>query len=327
MGGNVMKRRSILGTTLVFMVVIVSSGLYGAVDLEKSFNVSPGGLLKVRAERSVISVDVHASPTVDVSISAPGWSEEDFDRDYSVDVQQSGNEVIVHIQVRRKISSWFSWGNRGILIDVQVPEVFNADLETSGGGISVADLSGDVQSRTSGGNIRIGHINGTVLGETSGGGIELAGSTRDARLSTSGGSISVGDVAGDLDAETSGGSIEAREVRGKAKVSTSGGNIDLDGAFGTVDARTSGGSVHATLTRQPSGDCYLGTSGGNVTVAVPEDIRLTLDAEASGGNVQTDIPVSVVGTVGKSKVSGSINGGGLRLTLRTSGGSIDVERR
>ena len=322
-----MKWRSIQGVALLFASVLLSSGLYGAVDIEKSFDVTPGGTLKVRAARSVVSVDVHPGSTVEVSISAPGWSDEEFNKDFSVNLQQTGNDVTVELKARRHLSSWFSWVSRDIRIDVLVPGVFNLDLETSGGGISVADLSGDVRAQTSGGSIRLGQIDGAVSAATSGGGIDLSGSSGSARLSTSGGSISVGAVVGDLEASTSGGSIDAREVQGRAKVSTSGVSIDLDGAFGAVDARTSGGSVHATLTRQPEGDCYLGTSGGNVSVAVAGDLQVNLDAAASGGTVRTDIPVSALGTAGKSELKGSINGGGPLLTLRTSGGSVHLERR
>jgi hypothetical protein len=252
-----MKWRSIQGVAVLFVSALLSGGLYGAVDIEKTFDVSPGGTLKVRAARSVIAVDVHPGSTVEASISAPNWSDEDFNRDFSVNFQQTGNEVTVELKARRHLSSWFSWGSREVRIDILVPGVFNLDLETSGGGISVADLSGDVRAQTSGGSIRIGRIDGAVSAQTSGGGIDLSGTSRDAQLSTSGGSISVGDV----------------------------------------------------------------------TVALAGELRLNLDASASGGTVRTDMPVSVLGTIGKSEVKGSINGGGPVVTLRTSGGSIRLERR
>ena len=62
-----------------------------------------------------------------------------------------------------------------------------------------------------------------------------------------------------------------------------------------------------------------------MTVELASDLRFDVDAKTSGGQVRTDLPLSVRGTVSKTKVQGELNGGGPKLVLRTSGGSIRIK--
>ena len=79
----------------------------------------------------------------------------------------------------------------------------------------------------------------------------------------------------------------------------------------------------------PEADCTLGTSGGSVTVVVPEAAALNLDARTSAGRVSSELPVVAVvsGEAKRGELNGKINGGGPLLKLRTSAGSIDLRKR
>jgi hypothetical protein len=75
------------------------------------------------------------------------------------------------------------------------------------------------------------------------------------------------------------------------------------------------------------GDCSLSTSGGEVKVVVDPSARFHLDASTSGGDVNADgLTITIThGGVGKSDLSGDVNGGGAVLRLRSSGGDIRVK--
>jgi hypothetical protein len=147
----------------------------------------------------------------------------------------------------------------------------------------------------------------------------------DLNLQTSGGSISVSDLEGDIDAKTSGGSINIGDVQGDVELHTSGGSISTDNIYGEIDAHTSGGSVNVRFAEQITKDASLSTSGGSITAYLPRDIKVDLDASTSGGHVRTDFNVD--GRIKKNRVKGSINGGGPKLSLRTSGGSVKIKKR
>ena len=143
-------------------------------------------------------------------------------------------------------------------------------------------------------------------------------------LNTSGGSIELSSLNGKVDAYTSGGSITLGEIRGDVDVKTSGGSIRVEEVAGTINAHTSGGSITARISQQPLGDSRLTTSGGSVSAYLEPSVAVDLTASTSGGRVSSEFEVS--GTVKKTRITGKINGGGPKLVLKTSGGSVRVKK-
>ncbi len=291
-----------------------------AETARQTFSVDSGDRLVVDTERGTIEIDTWDKSTVEIVVENADKLDIEFD--------QTDGTVSVHGHKKgSSISKFFDWGlSKGPKFHITIPRVHDVDLKTSGGGITIDKLQGQVLARTSGGGLHFGHIDGPVKGRTSGGSIHLEGCTGSADVSTSGGSIRIGDVNGNIEAKTSGGSIHIARAQGTVHAKTSGGSIKVDEVMGAIDAKTSGGSIHAQLSEQPQGPCTLGTSGGNVEVSLAEDISLDVDAKTSGGRVSTDFPVTVQGELNKTSLNAEINGGGPAMTLRTSGGSIRLSK-
>ena len=72
-----------------------------------------------------------------------------------------------------------------------------------------------------------------------------------------------------------------------------------------------------------AGDVRLETSGGSITVVTPANAALTIDAETSAGSVRSDLPITRNNTESDS-LKGTMNGGGTKLVLRSSAGSIEI---
>lgn len=142
-------------------------------------------------------------------------------------------------------------------------------------------------------------------------------------LYTSGGSISIDDLVGNVDADTSGGSISVGNITGEVDLNTSGGSITTEDINGPIDAHTSGGSIRTTFAQQLTEDAELNTSGGSITVYLVSDVQIDINASTSGGRVRTEFDVD--GRVKKQSIHGEINGGGPKLKLHTSGGSISIK--
>lgn len=305
---------------LLLVVLALASGTsYGDVDREirKTFDVRAGGELTLDADRGSISVRTHRAERIDVRLTlradtrSKSRAEEIFD-DFEVDFRPSGANLEIESKYDgpRGVFGWF--GNSGNLQakwEIVVPERYTLDLRTSGGSIEVEDLNGDVEARTSGGSLKFGRVGGQVTGRTSGG------------------SITIDETAGQVDVSSSGGSVRIDRARGPVRARTSGGSITVNEVFGSIDAVTSGGSIRAAISAQPASDCRLSTSGGNVSVELAPAIAVDLDARSSGGSVTTDLPVTIRGEMGRNRLSGTINGGGPALVLRTSGGGISIRQR
>ncbi|HEY3662964.1 MAG TPA: DUF4097 family beta strand repeat-containing protein [Chthoniobacterales bacterium] len=206
---------------------------------------------------------------------------------------------------------------------IKVPANFNVDLDTSGGEISANGLTGEVKADTSGGDLNFGQIHGDIHADTSGGDITAKNCDGVTNLDTSGGRIEVTGGRGKLDVDTSGGNVTVLNRVGDTKVESSGGKLRLGNISGKLHAETSGGSVSAILPSPVAGDVRLETSGGSITVLTPRNAALTIDAETSAGRVRSDLPISKSSSDSDS-LKGTLNGGGTRLVLRSSAGSIDI---
>jgi len=300
--------------------------------LNKRFTVQPEGRLVV--DVAFGSIDVTTNGTGEVVVDV--WrritrrnkaDEEKFLQDHPVTISQDDNTVTV--LCHRKGARRWSWGGRSRLeaeYTITVPADFNARLKTSGGSIAVSDVAGEVKANTSGGSLRFARLRASLDGDTSGGGIHMADCEGKLKIHTSGGGIDVSGGAGSLDGHTSGGSVKVKGFRGDARVGTSGGSLTIENVLGQVKGSTSGGSVSAVLPSPLPGNVELSTSGGSVTVVVPTDAAFDLDAATSAGRVTSDLPVTVVGTVARDRLKGTVNGGGKSVVLRTSSGSIRVKK-
>lgn len=272
----------------------------------EEFSINTPGDLEVRTSGGHITVEASETNTVRVEMYVRRNGREltpsDTDlEDFDIEISQSGNRITA--KAERQGRGW-NWGRNNLSVSfvVYTPREMRTDLRTSGGHISVNGVDGDQKLSTSGGHLEMVNMKGTI----------------DAR--TSGGHIEISDFAGQMDARTSGGHIEAENAQGTIKLRTSGGHISLRELAGSIEASTSGGSIEADLT---SIEQYadLRTSGGHINIDVPENIGL--DLELKGSRVNTNLK-NFSGNVERDEISGSINGGGPKLTARTSGGSVRI---
>jgi hypothetical protein len=255
-----------------------------------------------------------------------------FFHDHPVSITQDGDVVTVEAEHGDEHEHGHGHGHRRwsgrkeAKYVISVPAQFNARLETAGGSISVNDLAGKVKAESSGGELRFARVQGTLKGETSGGGIQVTDCTGAIKIETSGGGIEVTGGSGSLNGETSGGPVKVKDFQGNVDVETSGAGITIENVAGEIRGETSGGGIMAVLPTPLAGAVRLETSGGGITLRVPENAAFELDAETSGGSVTSELPVTTVGSVGRSHLRGTVNGGGKSVQLESSGGGIHIKK-
>jgi len=328
-------RISRYAVVLTVALAFVTAGLaYAGQDntITKSFKVEPGG--KLVLDTDIGSVEVRGAPAGAVDITVEREVRNGHDDkvlgDFKLNFEQRGNDVYVTGEYEKHgLSRLFDniWNKLRVRFIITVPSAYNADLRTSGGGVTVKDLKGEVVSKTSGGGLHFDKITGNVRGNTSGGSIEAGFVDGDVDVRTSGGDIRIEETKGTVLARTSGGGIRINKAWGDVDADTSGGSITAEEVMGALRADTSGGSVTATISSQPKSRCSLSTSGGSITVTLAADIAMDVNAHASGGHVSTDFPVTIQGEIDRSSLQAKINGGGPELYLRTSGGGIHIKKR
>jgi len=293
-------RRSIA----LFLTLFIPLLAFGAEKkFEKSFDVSPDGVLLVRADFGDISIKGTAAGSVNILVMMRG-SKGDLE-DYEITATQNGNTV--EIRGDSKDEEWlsFNFDDLEIKYILEIPEKFNLDIATSGGDVTVSQVSGKAQAETSGGDIILEKLSGEMLFETSGGDIRATGMT------------------GNFKGTTSGGNIVVTKVSGNIGVETSGGDIQISGVEGRVQAETSGGDIRIALAGSNKG-IVAETSGGDIDVMTASTIQADLDASTSGGSVVCSLPITMAGEIDESRVRGTLNGGGELIRVRTSGGDIRI---
>ncbi len=300
--------------------------------INKRFAVQTGGKVVVDVDFGSIDVSTNATSEVVVDVfrkvSRRNKSdEEEFLRERPVTFSQDGDTVTIRSRRQKKgPDSWRGSQRTEGKYTLTVPARFNTQLKTSGGGIAVSDLAGEIKAGTSGGGLKFTRLRGPLDGDTSGGGIRVADCEGALKVRTSGGGIDVSGGSGTLNGDTSGGSVVVKDFRGAAQVETSGGGITIENVAGKVGGSTSGGSISAVLPSPLTDEVRLSTSGGGVTVRVAENAAFDLDAATSAGGVSSELAVTVVGRIGGDHMKGTVNGGGKPVVLRSSAGSIRVKK-
>ncbi|OOQ61847.1 DUF4097 family beta strand repeat-containing protein [Mucilaginibacter pedocola] len=333
---------------LFFLALASVTGVASAQDwktpyMTKSLSADNIKSVFVNTSGGSISVKGGEEPRIEVYVvgnNNQNLSKEEIakrlEEDYTLDVKVSGGELHATAKQKHNITNWRK--SLSIGFRVFVNKATETNLNTSGGSISIANLTGNQNFETSGGSLSISGVAGVIKGETSGGSISVANSSKEIDLTTSGGSINASNCSGRMKLETSGGSLKLQGLKGFVKAETSGGSVNgngIDGELitttsggsvslseiaGSVDASTSAGSIHVQMTRV---DKYVKIDGnsGHVDLQLPSNKGLDLDVR--GDRVTVAMNGKFEGQKEKERVVGKVNGGGSLVTVRGDG-SVNV---
>ncbi len=235
--------------------------------------------------------------------------------------------------------------------DVEVHAHSTARGDTMDAPVVRGNIAGDFLSTSGTNSYRIGDVSGRVRILTHSGEIQVGSAGAGADVKTLGGDIEIGPVLGDFAAQTLAGNVRAFSVAGKALVETSGGDIRIGRVGGALEARTGGGDivvpivVGAVNARTAGGDVRIAVAsrqlregvtiqsgGGDVNLTLPADFRGNLDLTVTGADpdevsIRSDFPeVSISRRDGTVRGTGAVNGGGQKVRVQTTSGTIRVQR-
>jgi hypothetical protein len=236
--------------------------------------------------------------------------------------------------------------------------------DSRGGRLQVDRIGGGVTVRTGGGQVRLGKVGGKVLCFSGGGSITADTIGGEAGLNTEGGEILVKLAKGLVRASTGGGNIwieradlgvnatarsglievvhaggpviaqtgvGAIRIRSATNVQCEAGSgaIQLRAVSGGVSAATRSGSIVAALSGEPLQDSVLSTGAGDITVLIPSNLAVTVQAISAYRRIVSDFS-EIRPRLGPNEVqweaTGAINGGGPVLRLTAAGGTIYLRR-
>ena len=307
--------KKIKSYALLFLLLIGGTA-YGFQEnktpyLSETFKVNAPGELVVTTSGSAISVKGDSGNEVLVEmyvkykgkeVSAKNSEVEGLLENYELDFIQSGNKVSVSAKQKGNIK-WNSKERINLSFIVSVPYETSTVVKSSGGSISMVEISGNHEVHTSGGSVKISDSKGELL------------------TKSSGGSFLLDEFIGNADIQTSGGYIKVNNLTGDIAIASAGGSVTLEEISGSIDVSSSGGSIKAQLNELEKG-LTMKSSGGSITAIVPEGMGLDLDLR--GGRVKSTL-ANFNGEIKDDKILGKMNGGGIPVKMESSGGIINLE--
>lgn len=265
-----------------------------------------------------------------------------LDEEYDLKIEVIGNKLFATAKAKKN-TDWRDWKKAlNISFKVLVTSEVSTELSTSGGNISLKDVTGDQNFKTSGGNLSIDNVEGKIRGRTSGGNLRVYNSKDNIELSTSGGNINADGCSGNIVLSTSGGSLRLYNLSGIIKAGTSGGSVNGEKISGELVTHTSGGNI---LLKDISCSLETSTSGGSIDIAIKE-LGKYIKIHNSGGNIDLELPkdkgldldlsasrvkanelINFRGSKEDDEIKGKLNNGGIPVTVRASSGTIHLKMK
>lgn len=236
------------------------------------------------------------------------------------------------------------------------------DVDSGAGALTVDRVRGDCKLATGGGDIRVGQIGGALRCSTGAGHITVKSVHGEAVLETNGGDIVAGQTGGQVHATTGGGGVHIGTAGGPVTAQSGGGEILVEKANGIVTVRnmagpvqvwssagvrcdsgsggirvsnisgpmrvsTSMGSILADLLGSRLGDSSLATGNGDITVVIPSNVGVMIQAQDNMRIVSEFRELSIRRLGARVVAEGPLNGGGPLLQISGMGGTIFLKRQ
>ncbi len=315
-----------------FLTKSLSNSSIKNVEAETS-----GGNISVTGGASDARIEIYIRQNNNDGDLSKDEIQKKLDEDYNFSISVENNTVTALAKPKHQNINWRK--ALSVSFKVFVPENVSTDLSTSGGNIELQKISGKQNFSTSGGNLQVDDLSGNIKGRTSGGNIHLTNSKDDIDLQTSGGNIHASNCTGNIRLETSGGSLKLNDLSGKIKANTSGGNVDGESVSGELITHTSGGNIDL---QRLACSLETSTSGGNIDVSIKE-LGKYITINNSGGNIDLQLPSNkgidlklsadkikthtlnnFNGKTTDDEINGTLNGGGVPVTVSASSGRINL---
>ncbi|WP_332262173.1 DUF4097 family beta strand repeat-containing protein [Kitasatospora mediocidica] len=168
--------------------------------------------------------------------------------------------------------------------------------------------------------------------------VRLGTVTAESTVSGVHGGTTIHGVAGDTtlveldgrtEAKTVSGNVDAQAVAGELRVNTVSGELTvISGTAATLRANSVNGAVTLDLDGTTPADIRINTVSGAVAVRLPQPADTTVEAGSTNGNFSSAFDeLTLGGTWGAKKLSGTLGAGTGRLQVTTVSGAISLLSR
>ena len=209
-----------------------------------------------------------------------------------------------------------------------IPSMVSANVDSVSGDLTLEKIGGAVKAETVSGDVSLNDIAGALKAKSVSGDVEVFKADKGADCKSVSGNLEIHDVKGDVDASTVSGDVTVEHVNGSIEAKTVSGEIELLDVTDAkvVKAGTVSGSVKYVGEIYADGRYYLKSHSGCINMIIPSDSAFDLEANTFSGDIETDFDITVSGKISRKKLSGSVNGGGAEIVIKTFSGDVYLKK-
>jgi DUF4097 and DUF4098 domain-containing protein YvlB len=304
---------------VIFIVLLILLVFFGFTrePLKKEFNVEPGEKLDINL-RSGGSIRISGWDKNQVAVTVNFKNRNGKYWDISFDKNVEG------ISIESRYTANYNQRSGSTNFEINVPKLFDLELKTMGGGITIDHVEGEITGKTMGGDLELGYLKGSIDLKTMGGKISLTDSDIDGKVKTMGGRVLLENVVGDVSGSSMGGNVIYKNVKSRSgkstgkvvNISTMGGAINVSDASHGAKVHTMGGDIHIKSAKE---FIKAKTMGGDITIDA-------IDGWVSGTTMGGDVTVTMTGDTAKGKRDVNLTSMGGDITLTVPPGlSMDID--
>jgi len=131
---------------LIYLILFYSTSLF-AETFTETFDVDLGGQLTVKTDASSIKIETHNEATVQLRVKIENHEGDNFSYRHQL---TNGNLTIIG-EIEQKGQWPQNVRNLKVEFNLLIPKNYNVELNTSGGSLSIEDLTGQLNASSSGG--------------------------------------------------------------------------------------------------------------------------------------------------------------------------------
>jgi DUF4097 and DUF4098 domain-containing protein YvlB len=212
---------------------------------------------------------------------------------------------------------------------VMIPSQAAIGAKSVSGNVSLENVGGKAVAETKSGDVTVKGAENGANAETVSGNVLAEDVKNGVYCKTASGDVDAKNITGNADLNCVSGDVTGENIRGDVEADTVSGSVKLMGITGAdvVKGKTMSGSVIYQGEINPNGRYSLNAHSGKVEMSIPAGSAFDLNASVFSGTIKTEFEVMMSGKLSKKKISGSVNGGGADVNLKTFSGNVYLKKK
>lgn len=223
--------------------------------------------------------------------------------DFRVELIERDGAVIVRDEVRPRIA------DVSLTYTVRVPAETPVVVDLGSGNVDVVGVRGGLVLDVRSGNVDLRQVGGAIDVQVASGNVDIADAIATATIYTRSGNVRATATDGSLDLTAGSGNVTV-----------------VDARDAVVTAQANSGNVEFSGVLRSGGRNVIDVRSGNVTVLLPTDADVSIDAHTRSGSVTSDLPLERSAST-RTGLTGTLGDGGATLAIDVGSGNVRLLRR